>query len=221
MTVIHTTSWRIALGRTSEVIENLRTAREIHRRHGFGASAWRTIAAGADEANLWYLLMSAGPADHFAQMDALTADAEWQAFVTDHLDHAEAAAAQLSTGIWQTMTDLPDLIVLASGVSPRAQLISGYAPMTSAQRARFRGMALDALEIFDRHGLSVGFAEATAAGERTGAVSAVVGALSLVELGAGLERLETDADWLAYRQESAAHPDTPVLTTRSIRQEIV
>jgi hypothetical protein len=221
MTVIHVTSWRIAPGRTAEVVENLRTAREIHRRHGFGASAWRTIAAGSDQANLWYLLMSAGPADHFAHMDALTADADWQAFVTEHLDQADAAATNLSTGIWQTTTDLPDLIVLPSGVSPRAQLISGYAPMGPAQRARYREMAVDALDIMDRHGLTVGFAEATVAGERTGSVSAVVGALSLVELGAGLERLAADADWLAYQQASAAHPDRPVLTTRSIRQEIV
>lgn len=221
MTVFHVTSWRVAPGRMAEAVANVHAAREIHKRHGFGASAWRTVVAGADPANVWYLLISAGPAEHFANLEALEADTEWGQLVSDHIERPDAAATLLTDGLWQTTNDLPDLVVMASGISPRAQLISGSAPMTPAQRARYRVMAEQAKTIIERNGMTIGFAEAMVAGERTGALSAVVGAGSLADLGAGIERLAADADWITYQMESTSHPDRPTLTTRSIRQEIV
>jgi hypothetical protein len=203
------------------VIQTVNMAREIHRRHGFGASAWRTIISGSDQANLWYLLMSAGIGDHFEQMDGLTADPEWQELVATRLDLPDAAATMLTSGLWRTVADLPDLVLIPAQVAPRAQLISGFAPMNGAQRQMFAANAPRVTAILERHGLSVGFAEAVAAGNRTGETSVVMGANSLAELGQALDALAADADWTGYQAEVAAQAERPVLVSRTIRQELV
>lgn len=221
MTVIHVTSWRIAPGRSAEVLDTVAAAREIHRRHGFGPSAWRTVVAGSDPATLWYLLMSSGPAEHFAQMAALDDDPEWQLLHATRIDRADAAAALVSSGLWQTAPDLPEVVIIPSQVAPRGQIVTGYAPMSPAQRALFVSMMPRLTELAERHGMTVGSAEAAVAGDRTGAVSVVVGAPSLPDLGASVAALGADADWQAYQRDLAASPDRPVLTTRTVRQEIL
>ena len=221
MTVFHVTSWRIAPGRAREVAQTAASAREIHHRHGFGASAWRGVVTGGDTANLWYLLMSPDLGEHFAQAEGLEGDAEWQDLLATRIDTADAAATLRSSALWQTVTDLPEVVLIPSPISPRAQLVTGYAPMNPAQRGVFAAMAIRSGELLERQGLTIGFAEAVVAGERTGAVSAVVGAQSLPALGAGLAALGTDHDWAAYQREAAASADRPVLTTRTIRQELV
>jgi hypothetical protein len=221
VTVFHVTSWQVSPGRAREVAQTAAAAREIHRRHGFGASAWRAVVSGGDTATLWYLLMSPGLGEHFALAERLEGDAEWQDLLATRIDTADAAATLRSSALWQTITDLPEVVLIPSQIRPRAQLVTGYAAMNPAQRGVFASMAVRAGELLERQGLTIGFAEAVVAGERTGALSAVVGAQSLPALGAGLAALGTDHDWAAYQQEAAASADRPVLTTRTIRQELI
>jgi hypothetical protein len=221
VTVFFVTSWRIATGRSAEVAETVRTAREIHREHGFGASAWQTVVAGSDPANLWYLLISSGLGDHFAQMDRLQADARWQDLVASRIACADPAASLCSSGLWRSPRDLPEVVIIPSQMAPSAQLVSGFAPMTAAQRTTFTSMVPRLTDLMERHGLTMGFAEAVIAGERTGAVSAVVAAASLVKLGESLEALGADPAWAAYQADVAANPDPPLLTTRTLRQELL
>jgi hypothetical protein len=221
VTAFHITSWQTVPGRWAEVFQTVNLAREVHRRHGFGGSAWRTIVSGGDPATLWYLLMSSSIADHFGQMDALTADPEWQELVSSRIDRPDAAATMLSSGLWRTVSDLPDVVLIPSQVAPRAQLISGFAAMNAAQRAAFRTNAPRVVSLVEPYGLNVGFAEAVAAGSRTGEISVVMGAASLVALGQAIDGLAADKEWGAYQAESAADPNRPVLTNRTIRQELI
>ncbi|HEX9258345.1 MAG TPA: hypothetical protein VF855_02330 [Acidimicrobiales bacterium] len=221
MTTIFVTSWQIARGRANDVLAQVATAREIQRRHGFGVSAWRGVVTGGEAADLWYVMISAGIDEHFQQVLALQADAEWQEFVASSIDVADPAATLLSDALWRTSPDLPEVVLIPSKLSPQAQLVTNYAPMGPDQRAFFASSIPHAASILQRHGLHSGFADAMVAGPRTGMVSSVVSAPSLTDLSKGIAALQDDADWLAYQRDMATRRDRPELVSRMIRQEIM
>jgi len=221
MTTIHVTSWSITRGRASEVLAHVATARDIQRRHGFGVSAWRGVITGDEAADLWYILISADIDAHFQQVDSLQADPEWREFVSSTIDTADPAATMVSDALWRTSPDLPEVVLIPSKVSPQAQLVTNYAPMGPDQRAFFASSVPHAAAILQRHGLHSGFADALVAGPRTGFVSSVVSAPSLVDLGKALAALQEDADWLSYQRDMATRRDRPELVSRTIRQEIL
>ena len=96
MAVLSNAMWRVHPGRTTEFMSVGREAKEIHERLGARAFLVQWSNAGSNSGAFGYGLLFADLAAWGRFVDALPADAAWQAWVTKNLDIPDPVATLLS-----------------------------------------------------------------------------------------------------------------------------